>query len=215
MAKGEIQIRGDLNAAVQSFVNAVTYIGGSVTSMNPARPIEFSVRRTGSMMGGFGAPYGGTATFIPTGNGQTRALIELKPKLWYTAVLVVICVVLLGIIGGVALEAELAVTAGVAVAAATGVTLYLYHVPWPQKVIERITGGVHGAVGAFDAPAPAASAGPVPQPAGVAPATPQPAPSQPSGPVADQLRQLGELHQQGLINDAEFEAKKAELLKRL
>lgn len=217
LAKSEIQIRGDLNTAVQSFVNSVTYMGGSVTSMNPARPVEFSVRRSASMLGGMGAPYSGNAKFIPTGNDQTRALVELKPKLWYGALLVVVGVVALALVGFATTDPEILATLGLAVLAAVGVTLYFYYVSWPQKVIERIQLGVHGAVSAFDAPAAPAGAQhfavpPQPAPAGVPPQAP---PAAPTASVTEQLRQLGELHQQGLITDTEFEAKKAEVLKRI
>ena len=42
----------------------------------------------------------------------------------------------------------------------------------------------------------------------------QPPPPQPSGTDAklDQLKQLGELHQQGVLSDAEFEQQKAKIL---
>ena len=46
----------------------------------------------------------------------------------------------------------------------------------------------------------------------------QPAPAEPSAvggltpEVMDQLKQLGDLHEQGVLNDAEFESEKAKLL---
>lgn len=218
MAKGELQIKGDANAAMQSFVNAVTYMGGSVTSMNPSRPVEFSVRRSGGMMGGMGAPYGGTATFVPTANGQTRVLVELRPRAWYTAIFVVIALVALGAVGAVGGEEDVGLMAmGILVTVVTAWTLYSYYVPWQKQVIDKLQMGVHGAVSAFDMPA-AAPAAPAhgaaftaaPDPAAPASATPSA-----SAALGDQLRQLAELHRNGLITDAEFEAKKADVLKRL
>jgi hypothetical protein len=53
---------------------------------------------------------------------------------------------------------------------------------------------------------------PPPPPAPVA-AAPAPAPAAPDqGAVIEQLRQLGELHQQGILTDEEFAAQKAKLL---
>lgn len=210
MAKGELQINGDPNAAMQAFVGAVTYMGGSVTSMNPARPVEFSVRRTGSMMGGMGAPYGGTATFVPTANGQTRVLIELKPKAWYTAIFVLIALGVLGVAGAVGGEDDATIMAVAAIAAiAVAGTLYLYYVPWPQQVIEKLQQGVHGTVPAYESNP--AARGPQPAVAAAAAASP----SQAQGGIAEQLGQLSDLHKKGLITDAEFESKKADLLSRL
>jgi len=45
-----------------------------------------------------------------------------------------------------------------------------------------------------------------------APAAPAPAPAAPAPDPIEQLRQLGELHQQGVLTDEEFAAQKAKLL---
>ena len=59
--------------------------------------------------------------------------------------------------------------------------------------------------------------GPVPGGAPMAPTAPPPPASAASGDrsVADRIAQLHQLHQQGAITDAEFEAKKAELLQQM
>ncbi|WP_106819176.1 PH domain-containing protein [Janibacter massiliensis] len=65
-------------------------------------------------------------------------------------------------------------------------------------------------------PASAPPAGPAPAPAtapAAAPATP--APADPAAQIMDQLRQLGELRDAGILTDDEFSTKKAELLARL
>ena len=212
MAKSEVQIKGDVNAAMQSFVNSVTYMGGSVTSMNPARPVEFSVRRAAGIMGGVGAPYAGMATFVPTPNNQTRVLIELKPKAWYTALMILIGLVAIALLGNAGGGEDEATLIGIAVviAAVIAVIVYFYYVPWPQKLLDKLLSGIHGAVSAFDVNGATAA---VPGPA-FAPAAPEPASAASAG-IADQLRQIAELHEQGLISEAEMQTKRAELLKRL
>ena len=56
---------------------------------------------------------------------------------------------------------------------------------------------------------------PVPAPLHLAPADLRPADPGPSPDVLEQLRQLGELRKAGVLTDAEFDAKKAELLGRI
>lgn len=217
MAKSEIQLRGDVNAAMQSFVNSVTYMGGSVTSMNPARPVEFSVRRAAGMMGGVGAPYGGMATFVPTANNQTRVLIELKAKAWYTAVMIFVGLFAIALIGSASGGEDDATLVGIAlvVIAVIAVILYFYYVPWPQKLLDKLQAGIHGAVSAFDVGGSHGPAQPnislVPSAMSASPAAAQPG----AAAIADQLRQLADLHEQGLITDEELQSKRAELLKRL
>jgi hypothetical protein len=45
-----------------------------------------------------------------------------------------------------------------------------------------------------------------------APAPPQPAPAAPAADPIEQLKELGQLHQQGILTDEEFAAQKARLL---
>ena len=55
----------------------------------------------------------------------------------------------------------------------------------------------------------------VPPPLRPAPADSRPAAATPDPDVLEQLRKLGELRNAGVLTDAEFEAKKAELLGRI
>jgi Bacterial PH domain/Short C-terminal domain len=76
------------------------------------------------------------------------------------------------------------------------------------------------AEGSVDAAAPVASsrgraAPPVPAPAGVSASGLDPAGAAGTADAAAAIRQLGELRDQGLISDAEFDAKKRELLARI
>lgn len=208
MSKGELVVRGDLATAMQSFVNAVTYMGGSVTSMNPARPVEFSVKRAAGL-GGLGAPYRGTATLVPIGPDQTRIFIELKPRAWYLGVAVLACLVVLGIGGAATDDVEAIMSLGVVFTLVTAATMYLYYVPWRQKLVDKLKEGVHGTVPAYEA---------APAPAGPAPSAPPPpgaVPTATSSSIAEQMRQLREMKDQGFVTEAEFKAKKAELLGRL
>jgi len=73
-----------------------------------------------------------------------------------------------------------------------------------NRGFDRISDKLSGVPAAPSAPAPAPPA----------PAPPAPAPA--SGPsVGDRIAELHQLHQQGAITDAEFEAKKAELLRQM
>lgn len=220
MAKGELVIGGDTTAATQSFVNAVTYMGGSVTSMTPSRPVEFKVSRSGNL-GGYGAPYGGTATFVQVGADQTRVLIEIRPKAVYTAILIAASLGVITLAGALTQDEDTIMTVTAILLPVLAVVLYLYYVPWGNQVIDKLQAGVHGTVPAYQTPhsAPAspgpASPGPAsPAPAPAAPAAPAPAPDR-SSPIAEQMQQLATLKEQGLISEEEFAAKKAELLKRL
>lgn len=214
MAKGELMIKGDTNAAMQSFVNAVTYMGGSVTSMNPARPVEFKVSRSGNL-GGYGAPYHGTATFVQMGPAQTKVLLEINPVTWFTGIMVAAVLAIIFLAGGLTQNEETAMTVTVILLPVTAIMLYLYYRPWRTQVIDKLQAGVHGTMPAYE------TAQPVPSPAAptYAPPPPSQAPAaapQPVGAsVAEQMRQLNELKEQGLITAEEFDAKRAELMKRL
>lgn len=212
MGKGELVIKGDMNVAMQSFVNAVTYMGGSVTSMNPARPVEFKVRRSGNL-GGYGAPYNGTANFVQMGPSQTKILVEINPATWFTGFSVAGAIAVIFLAGALTQNEETTMFVTLILLPVTAVMLYLYYRPWRTQVIDKLQAGVHGTMPAYEtaqhapAPSPASFASPSPAPATAAPST--------SASVADQLRQLNELKEQGLITEEEFNAKKAELLKRL
>jgi hypothetical protein len=61
-----------------------------------------------------------------------------------------------------------------------------------------------------------AASAPTPQVPSPAPAAPEPTPPAPVGPsIMDQISQLGQLHDAGILTDEEFAAKKAELLAKL
>jgi membrane protein YdbS with pleckstrin-like domain len=77
-----------------------------------------------------------------------------------------------------------------------------------NRGFDRISDKIAQAPASGSAPPPAA-----PPPA-TAPAPPAPAPA-PSSSVGDRIAELHRLHTQGAITDAEFEAKKAELLERM
>lgn len=216
MAKGELVIKGDTNAAMQSFVNAVTYMGGSVTSMNPARPVEFKVSRSGNL-GGYGAPYHGTATFVQMGPARTKVLLEINPVTWFTGIIVAAVIAIIFLAGGLTQNEETAMTVTVILLPVTAIMLYLYYRPWRTQVIDKLQAGVHGTMPAYETaqPAPSSSA-----PTYAAPPSPAPTASVSAAPttsasVAEQMRQLNELKEQGLITEDEFAAKRSELLKRL
>lgn len=215
MGKGELVIKGDMNVAMQSFVNAVTYMGGSVTSMNPARPVEFKVRRSGNL-GGYGAPYNGTANFVQMGPSQTKILVEINPATWFTGFSIAGAIAVIFLAGALTQNEETTMFVTLILLPVTAVMLYLYYRPWRTQVIDKLQSGVHGTMPAYEAAQPA----PSPAASAYAPPPPSPAPTatapQPVGvSVAEQMRQLNELKEQGLITKDEFNAKKAELLKRL
>jgi hypothetical protein len=60
------------------------------------------------------------------------------------------------------------------------------------------------------------TATPAPQAPAPAPVAPAPVPAAPAGPsIMDQIAQLGQLHDAGILTDEEFAAKKADLLAKL
>lgn len=207
MAKGELVIGSDANAARQTFANAVTYMGGSVVSMNKSRPMEFRVSRSGNL-GGYGAPYHGIATFIQIGPSQTKILIEINPKAWFTGVTVAgaLAVIMLG--AAMTQDEETAMTITVILVPVVAIMLYLYYGPWRKQVIDKLQDGVHGTVPAYEMAHQATAAS-------SAPAGAVPTASATGSSIADQIRQLKELKDQDLISLEEFNSKKEELLKRL
>ncbi|MCC5977567.1 MAG: hypothetical protein JJU21_05875 [Salinarimonas sp.] len=139
MAKGELVVRGDTNAAMQAFVNAVTYMGGSVTSMNPARPVEFRISRSANL-GGYGAPYAGTATFVQMGPSQTKILVELNSKALYTGLWVAGTLAVITLGGTLAQDEETIMTITVILLPVVAIMLYFYYGPWRRQVIDKAPG---------------------------------------------------------------------------
>jgi len=216
MAKSELMIKGDTNAAMQSFVNAVTYMGGSVTSMNPAKPVEFKVSRSGNL-GGYGAPYHGTATFVQMGPAQTKVLLEINPVTWFTGIMVAAVLAIIFLAGGLTQNEETAMTVTVILLPATAIMLYLYYRSWGTQVIDKLQTGVHGTMPAYESAALASSAAATTYapPTSAAPTASVAAAPTTGASVAEQMRQLNELKEQGLITEEEFNGKRTELLKRL
>ena len=81
------------------------------------------------------------------------------------------------------------------------------------KAMEQFVATVKGHLGANAAAAPAAA--PQPPPPTPAPAAPAPPSSGDSASVIDAIKQLGSLHDAGILSDDEFTTKKGELLARL
>jgi hypothetical protein len=104
-----------------------------------------------------------------------------------------------------------------AVVLVIGLAVTYWYVAVPIAVVGLIAGGIYWNSQRSQAPgipAPAAPAAPLSQSART-PAAPTNAPSPARQDALEQLRRLGELRDSGVITDSEFEAKKAELLKRI
>ena len=84
----------------------------------------------------------------------------------------------------------------------------------PEKVLEQIIKTLQGGGAPAQSYAPQQQHAPPPQPAPYAP-QPAPAPAVGNAAVMEQLKQLGSLRDAGVLTPEEFEAKKAELLKRI
>ncbi len=212
MATSGAVVNGSVAEASRIFVDAVRAAGGIVSSQSRGQSIRFSIKRPGNIWEGKNTPYDGTANLTPLGATQTR--IDVVVLCSTTFFLYLGLVVIFVFLFAYWLSPLIVLLALVAIVwsgfQATG--------PWAQEVADHVIAALPPAVIAVaGAPGPAATIATAPAPA-AAPAA-NPAPPSVSGlsgaDIADQLKNLGELHATGILTDEEFQAKKTELLKRL
>ena len=218
---GEAAVIGTVALALQ----AIDTVKGKVMWQGPPQSLRFEVNyRSFLMTGGLNAKYEGTVTLAPAGPRQTQARVDVKlsssslvPVIAIDAVCTMLLAVMSGPMGAMMLLLGLGVTAYQVWALSSNISRDL-----TDKVQRAISETAFGAPAVAPIVPPAGVRPPMPTPAPVPAPEPSPAPAPAPDPVpapapnvVEQLRQLGELRALGVVTDAEFEAKKAELLKRL
>ena len=212
MASSGAVVNGSVAEASTVFADAVRAAGGTVSSQLPGQPIRFTIKRPGNIWQGKNTPYEGTANLIPLSAGQTRidVAVSCSPMFYLYLGLGVIflflfvywspLIVLLGLVAVVWSAFQ-----------AAG--------PWAQEVANHVTAALPPAAFAVaGASAPTATNTAAPAAGASPPANPvssHACDSAGGADIADELKKLGELHTTGVLTDEEFQAKKAELLKRL
>lgn len=199
-AQNQMPLNADAAGAYALAIQALQAAGANVEWQAPPQGARFELTRRDFMTtGGVKVRYNGELTIIQNGPRQSTARISLKlhsSSLSTVIVIDVVCVLLLGYTAGILLLLGLGLTAWQVWTLSTKVPQEM-----AGKLLMSISNGYAGA--------------PAPEPAPLA-VTPQARPAAPaSGNVMEQLRQLAELRSVGAVTNEEFEAKKAELLRRL
>jgi Short C-terminal domain len=196
MATSSIVVQLGAARAVSAIVAAVTEAGGKISSQLPGQPIRFMIKgRDGDNWSKRNSQYAGVAHLTPGSSGQTRVDVAVKARdidVVARVVITVTAVLFLGFMPTpfpffnlMMIVACLWAAAHGAYLASTSQTEYL------DRIVAALSPATCTAWGSFEGH-----------------------PSMGSEAV-EQLKNLGELRAAGVLTDAEFNATKAELLKRM
>lgn len=208
MAKNSVVVDGDVVSATRLCAEAVKAAGGSVSASVPGDAVRFTIKRKGSWRDSRNTPFEGTARVTAVSAAQSRIDLDVAlAGLFYayiglSALAMLILVLFMPIYGGIPLLLF-------GIIALVWIT-FLAAGTWPQEMADTIIGSLTPS-----AKAPPQTATIPPPPSAVTQSPPATAPSGHGAQVMEDLKRLGELHASGVLTDAEFEAKKAELLKRM
>jgi hypothetical protein len=216
MPSTSLTINAGQTQTYESVLRALATAGAAVKSQIPPQRAHFTVSEKA-----WGFPTGieGDVGVQPAGDG--RSIVTVETKLSSGTVLVIAA------IGLVALFLALAVWGGFGFMlwlVAVGLQVWVSGVSAPGQAQRRIENAIHATAGSQVAAgavavAPAVITPPAPP---QAPTAPVPAAPIQSGPARDsgddvytQIKKLSELKAAGALTSEEFDAKKAELLKRI
>lgn len=203
MGKSNVVVDGDIATATRLCGDAVKAAGGTVASSIPGETMRFGIKRPGSWRDSKNTPFEGIAKISTVNPAQSR--IDLETSLagvfyLYIAGSFVALVILTAIapyIGAAPLVIGLLACIYILVMAQGS---------WAQEMADRIAAGL----------TPSTHVAPQMPPSQPPPAVPAPpVAAAPSARVMEDLKKLGELHASEVLTDGEFEAKKAELLRRV
>lgn len=202
----------DAQQAFATAVNAVAAAGGQMVGQQPPMAIQFNASKK-SFWGTMNIPcrYRGEVTLAPAGPRQTAARVSVKID-WS------------GSSGFIALNLVVLLFTGFLIIplAIVGFSLWSVSSKWSRDIAEAVAAQMP-AMGAAPAWSPQPQAyTPTPQPPRP-PVTPPAPPKAAAGPAAapsetevvDRLRKLKELLDQGVLDQAEYDAKRAELVAKL
>jgi hypothetical protein len=218
----QANFRGEPQDAFAQGMQAIATSGGQVTWQSPPNAAKFLIsKKSWWTTGGLTMKYEGDFTVQRTGPTDVAARFALK-IVWGSylplALTQVAAVILLYFIN---IYFQVYPFLGLMLlAVALGYSAWQVSSALPEKLLQDIIKNLQGGAPAMQAPQPVYAA-PAPQPA-YAPAAPMPAPAPaPAAPATDasiimeQIKQLASLRDAGALTPEEFEAKKAELLKRI
>lgn len=206
---------GSTQDAFAQATRAITTTGGELVWQQPPSAAKFLLgHKNVWTTGGIVLKYDGDLQVLPAGPGQVTARFGLKVQ-WASAVPLLLIQVFAVILAAM-FNFYIAAFALILIVASVAYTAWNASSGVPDKLLEQIIknlqgGGPAAAPQQHHAPPPQAA----PQP--YAPA-PTPAPATAGGDtsiVMEQIKQLGGLRDAGVLTPEEFEAKKAELLKRI
>lgn len=169
--------------------------------------------------GGVVLKYDGDLQIMPAGPGQTTARFSLKVQ--WNSVIPLILMQVIAVVFAAMFNYAIAAFFFILVVVGVGVTAWNASSGIPDKQLDLIIKNLQGGGPApAQAPQQTYSPPPAPQPQAytpppVAPPAPAPASADNTASVVEQIKQLAGLRDAGAITADEFEAKKAELLKRI
>lgn len=222
-ANAQASVTADQGTAFNQVLAAIGSAKAQVTWQSPPQSVKFAmVRRDFWNTGGVKVNYVGDVTITPTGPRQASVRVDCKPETLSTIISVGIGATLLG--------AFLNMQSGAGVfilllgGVATAWSVYNLSNSVPKGIADKIVAGLqmaayanaNGAASQAYQPPPGQHAPPPPPPPGqyTPPPVDTPRPPETAG-LVEQMKQLTQLRDMGAVTMDEFEAKKAEILKRL
>lgn len=197
MATCSIVVASGAAEAASKAVAAVTGAGGKISSQLPGQPVRFTIKgRDGDGWLKRISAYAGVAHLAPGSPGQTRVDVAVRAREIDVAAAVIVPIVTVLFLGFMPTPWPMFNLVMIFVALGWGAYLsYLQFSMWPQEHLDRIVAAL--------APATGTAWGSVESQHSM------------GSDAAEQLKKLGELRATGVLTDAEFNSKKAELLKRI
>lgn len=203
MANRSVVVRGTVAEVEQSFLQALAGVDGTATTQVPGQPIKFNLKDIGKkgLQDWRYFTFEGSATLLEQPDACTRIDMAVScpgSYFLYAAACAIVGLVIAFMIPGFGIVLWLIALIGV------GWSVYQASSVYPEQLADRIVSRIPGIVtiGSASPPSPAVATASPPLASG-------------GSVVAEQLKKLGELHSAGVLTDAEFAAKKTELLKRL
>ncbi|WP_395648071.1 SHOCT domain-containing protein [Terricaulis sp.] len=219
-ASKQATFSGSAQDAYNQAVRAIQQSGGEVQWQQAPNAARFLLSyKNFWTTGGVVLKYDGDLAILPAGPGQTTARFGLKVQ-WNSALPLIL-------LQGLAVIVLAMVNPYVMYFALIIIALTLAYTAWnvssgvPEKTLELIVKNLQtGGAAPVQAPqqpySPPAPQPPVYTPPAAPPTpAPQPAPADNTAAIVEQIKQLAGLRDAGAITADEFEAKKAELLKRI
>jgi hypothetical protein len=221
----QANFRGEPQDAFAQGVQAIGISGGQVTWQSPPNAAKFLIsKKSWWSTGGLAMKYEGDFSVQRTGPADVAARFSLK-IVWGSyiplAATQVVAVIFLYFINPY--FQYYPILGLLLLAVALGYSAWMVSSTVPESLLKEIVKNLQGGAPVIHAPqAPYVAPAPQPAYAPAAPPMPTPAPApMPTAPAVDasiimeQIKQLAGLRDAGALTPEEFEAKKAELLKRI